>query len=87
MQFSSNPGTNEAKVEVTHISAHGLWLLIENIEYFLAHDTFPWFKDAPIGKVLNVVLAAPGHVRWPELDVDLSLEILHHPEHYPLLMH
>ena len=26
----------------------------------------------------------PGHLYWPELDVDLSVESIEHPERYPL---
>ncbi|MCH8812934.1 MAG: hypothetical protein IID07_13990 [Gemmatimonadetes bacterium] len=39
------------KVEVTNVSAHGLWLLTDDRELFLPFDDFPWFRDAPIGKV------------------------------------
>ena len=41
-------------------------------------------KDAPVGKILNVEEPAPGHFYWPDLDVDLSEEIIAHPERFPL---
>ena len=47
-------GTNILKTEVTNISSHGLWLINGETEYFLSYTDFPWFKDAPIGSILNV---------------------------------
>lgn len=76
--------TSTSPVEVTHISAHDVWLLAGNRELFMAYDKFPWFKDAPVGKILNVEEPTPGHYYWPELDVDLTEEIISHPERFPL---
>ena len=77
-------GKNTSPVEVTHISSHGVWLLVSDRELFMSYDQFPWFKDAPLGKILNVEGPAPGHFYWPDLDVDLSAEIIAHPERFPL---
>ncbi|MFQ5596611.1 MAG: DUF2442 domain-containing protein [Nitrospiria bacterium] len=77
-------GTDTSKVEVTNISCHGLWLLSNDKELFMAYDDFPWFKDAPVGKILKVEELSPGHFYWPELDIDLGLETLEHPERFPL---
>jgi len=52
---------------------------------FLPFDLFPWFKEAPIGKLLNVSLPHDGHVYWPDLDIDLAVESIEHPEQYPLV--
>ena len=83
--MSSQPlGKRTLTVEVTHISKHGIWLLTENGELFIPFDKFPWFKDAPIGKILNVEEPTPGHFYWPELDVDLGVESIEHPERFPL---
>jgi len=78
-------GIATSAVEVTNISQHGLWLLLDEREYFLPFDTFPWFKDAPVGKILHVELPAKEHVYWPDLDVDLEMESILHPERYPLV--
>jgi hypothetical protein len=51
---------------------------------FLPFDEFPWFRDAPIGKVLNVEEPTPGHFFWPDLDVDLGIESIEQPERFPL---
>ena len=36
------------------------------------------------GKILNIEEQAPGHYHWPDLDVDLTDEIILHPERFPL---
>jgi hypothetical protein len=70
--------------EITHVSSQGIWLLAGGHEYFLSYEDFPWFREARIGQVLRVEQPAPGHFFWPELDVDLELEAIEHPEKYPL---
>ena len=82
---SSTLGTSISAVEVTHISAHGVWLLVKGGEYFLPYEEFPWFKDAKIGDILNVKLLHATHLHWPKLDVDLSLKSLQEPSAYPLV--
>jgi len=79
------PGTAISAVEVTNVSPHGLWLLLDNREVFLAYDQFPWFKEAAIGQVVHVELPAPDHLYWPELDVDLAVESVLFPDRYPLV--
>jgi hypothetical protein len=81
---SQTLGNNILTVEVTHISSHGIWLLTRDRELFIPYKEFPWFKDAPIGKILNVEEPTPGHFYWPELDVDLGIDSIKHPERFPL---
>jgi Protein of unknown function (DUF2442) len=71
--------------EVTHISSHGVWLLLGEEELFPAYSDFPWFREAPIGKVLEVERPGVDHLYWPALDIDLSVESIRHPDRYPLL--
>ncbi len=77
-------GQSGLRVEVTNISSHGIWLLTGEKELFLSYENFPWFKDVPIKKILNVEEPTKGHFYWPDLDVDLSVEIIEHPERFPL---
>ena len=77
-------GANTSQVEVTHISNFGVWLLARGQELFMSYHDFPWFKDAPVGKILNVEEPTAGHFYWPELDIDLTEEIISHPERFPL---
>jgi hypothetical protein len=71
-------------VEVTNISNHGIWMLAHDHEYFLSYEDFPWFKDVPMGKILRIEEPFPGHFYWPSLDIDLTTEIIEHPEKFPL---
>ncbi len=77
-------GKNTSAVEVTNISRHGVWLLAGEREMFLSYEDFPWFKDVPVGKVLHVEEPTPGHYYWPDLDIDLTADIIDHPERFPL---
>jgi len=78
-------GRSTLEVEVTNASRHGFWLLLGERELFLPFEHFPWFEDTSIGQLLNVELLHPGHLYWPDLDVDLSVESIEHPERFPLL--
>ena len=78
-------GLSTSPVEVTNISRHGIWLLLEDEELFLPFSNFPWFQNAVIGKILNVELPSSNHLYWPELDVDLAVESIRHPERFPLI--
>ena len=82
---SAHTGINTSTTEVTDISPFGVWLLSEGCEYFLSYEDFPWFRNAPVSQVFHVVLEGYGHLRWPELDVDLSLESIKSPGTFPLV--
>lgn len=83
--MNSQPlGKHISAVEITNISSHGIWLISNDQELFIPFEEFPWFKDASIGKILNVEESSPGHFYWPELDVDLGIESIEHPEKFPL---
>ena len=60
--------------EVTNISKHGFWMLIDGRELFVAFEEFPWFKQATVETILRLEHPTPGHLYWPELDVDLALD-------------
>jgi uncharacterized protein DUF2442 len=78
-------GPSTSPVEVTNVSRHGFWLFIAERELFVAFRDFPWFKDASIKAITQVELPSPHHLYWPELDVDLAVESIEHPEKYPLV--
>jgi hypothetical protein len=78
-------GTSTSRVEVTNISAQGVWLLADTKELFLPYVQFPWFKDAKVSAILKVEEPRRGHFYWPDLDVDLTVEIIEHPERFPLV--
>ena len=78
------PGAATSEVEVTNVSKHGFWLLVDDRELFLPFDEFPWFMEAPISAILKLERPSPRHLYWPEMDVDLSIDSIEHPERYPL---
>lgn len=78
------PGTTTSTAEVTNISQHGFWVLLDEKELFLPFDEFPWFRDATVDAILNLERPHGGHLHWPTLDVDLSVDSIEHPERYPL---
>jgi len=84
MSFAA-PGTSTSTVEVTNISKHSFWLLLGDEELLLPFSEFPWFRDVAVGKILNVELPSSNHLYWPDLDVDLTVESIRHPERFPLV--
>lgn len=77
-------GNNILAVEVTNISAHGVWLLAHNKEHFMSYKDFPWFKNQTVKSISNVEEQSPGHYYWHDIDVDLTEEMIDHPERFPL---
>lgn len=78
---------NTSRVEVQNISQNGIWIFVNDREYFLSYKDYPWFKDAKVSQINNVKLLHGSHLHWPDLDVDLELDSLQHPEQYPLIYH
>ena len=82
---SAAHGVSTSPVEVTNISQHGFWVLVKDEELFLPFSEFPWFRDVSIGKILHVELPSANHLYWPELDIDLAVDSIRHPEQFPLV--
>lgn len=78
-------GTITSVAEVTHVSKHGFWLLLDGEELLVPFAEFPWFKRATIGQLMHVEWPSQNHLYWPELDIDLSVESIRHPEVFPLV--
>jgi hypothetical protein len=82
---SETPGVDTSGAEVTNISKHGFWLLLGDRELFLPFRAFPWFTNASVASILNVTRPHARHLYWPDLDVDLAVESIEHPEKFPLV--
>ena len=78
-------GPNTSPAEVTNVSPHGFWLFVGQRELFVPFRDFPWFKETSIREITNVQLPSPHHLYWPDLDIDLAVESIEHPERYPLV--
>ena len=82
---SAKRGRNTSAAEVTNVSAHGFWILVNDRELFVPFTSFPWFREAPIAKLLHVEMPGADHLYWPDLDVDLSIASIEDPERFPLI--
>lgn len=82
---SGTHGAAFSGAEVLGISKHGFWVLLGEGEFFVAFSKFPWFRSAPVSRVLNVRRLSADHLRWPDLDVDLHVGSLRDPERFPLV--
>ena len=76
-------GTSTSPIEVTHIDGMGFWVLVESKEYYLSFSDFPWFMNASIKSISHVEKESDNHLYWPDLDVDLTLNMIDNPEAYP----
>ena len=79
------PGTSTFPVEVSHVSRHGLWLLVGEEELLLPFELFPWFRVATIEQISTVERPAADHLTWPLLDIDLSVDSIRDPAAFPLV--
>ena len=82
---SSTRGADTSQIEVSNIDQFGLWVLVQNKEYFLPYDDFPWFRNATVDQILKVELLHQDHLYWPALDVDLGVDSLAEPGKFPLI--
>jgi hypothetical protein len=80
---SLTPGKNTS-ASVENITPFGVWMLINRKEYFLPYSEFPYFENMSIRSIFNVEFSHGFHLYWPELDIDLTIDNLDHPEKYPL---
>lgn len=72
-------------VEVSNVAPDGFWLLLDAREIFVPFKTFPWFREATIREITAVERPSPHHLRWPDLDIDLAVDSIEHPERFPLV--
>jgi hypothetical protein len=82
---SATPGSGTSAAEVTNVSPHGIWILVDEREHFLSFREFPWFAQSTIAELTRVERPHPHHLYWPDLDVDLHVDSLVDPGAYPLV--
>jgi len=78
-------GTLTSVAEVTHVSKHGFWWLLDAEELLVPFERFPWFRQATIEQLSDVRWPTPNHLYWPQLDADLSVESIRNPAAFPLV--
>ena len=81
---SKRRGANTSRVEVKDISPEGFWLRLGERDLFVSFTEFPWVPEAPVRKIHYVEWPTEDHLYWPELDIDISLRSIEHPEEFPL---
>lgn len=86
MPTISENNTKNTSVSVLMINSQGIMLSVLGNDYFISYNRLPWMKDATIKDVLNVQMSGDDAIEWPNLDVDLEIDSLKHPERYPLVM-
>lgn len=86
METNLNSNINSILASVLMINAQGIMISVAGNDYFLSYNRIPWMKDASIKSVLNVRMSGQNAIEWPDLDVDLEIESLKHPERYPLVI-
>jgi hypothetical protein len=69
---------------VENITSFGIWLLVKGKECFLSYADYPYFQEQTLKSIQDVQLLHGYHLYWPQLDVDLEIDNLEHPEKYPL---
>ena len=82
---SAPRGQSTSTAEVTNVSAHGFWILLADEELFVPFAEFPWFRNATIGAITRIEWPSLNHLYWPDLDIDLSVESIRHPDQFPLV--
>ena len=86
METNLNGSSQNTSVSVLMINSQGMMLSVLGNDYFMSYNRVPWLRDARISSALNVRMAGQNAIEWPELDVDLEIESLKHPDRYPLVM-
>ena len=70
--------------QITSIEDDGFWLLVKDQEFFVPFDRYPDFQNATIQQIFNFEDGG-SEFYWPDLDIDIELDALHHPERFPLI--
>ncbi len=86
METNLSGNSQNTSVNVLMINSQGMMLSVQGNDYFVSYNRVPWLRDARISSALNVRMAGQNAIEWPDLDVDLEIESLKHPERYPLVM-
>jgi len=84
---SAKRGNATSTAEVVHVSSHGFWIMLDppRRELYLPFESFPWFREATIRQLSHIEVERQHLIRWPDLDVDLDVDRIEHPERYPLV--
>lgn len=54
-------GTTTSVAEITNVSPHGFWLLLDTEELLVPFEHFPWFKKATNEQLCDIQWPTPNH--------------------------
>ena len=74
----------DISISVENITPFGIWVFVNEKEYFLSYEDYPYFREQTLNSIQNVQLLHGYHLYWPNLDIDLEVNNLEQPEKYPL---
>ena len=86
MQTILENNTNAISASVLMINNQGIMISVAGNDYFLSYNRVPCLKDATVRNILNIKMSGKNSIEWPDLDIDLEIDSLKHPERYPLVM-
>ena len=62
--ISDEPGKGTSVVELSNVSPHGMWLLVDDREIYLPFAEFPWFRDASIAELSVIEHPDLKGIKW-----------------------
>jgi hypothetical protein len=84
MTSSQHGSAISVDAEIQNIFPQGIWIWVQGNEYLISFEAYPRLRDATVAQIHNVELPHADHLHWPELDIDVDLDALRHPDRYPL---
>jgi len=72
------------EAQITSIEQEGFWLLTNEGEFFVPFERYSAFLKAKVEQIFKFEQDDDAFY-WPELDIDIELDALKHPENYPLI--
>ena len=71
--------------EITSITRNGIWVFVNNKEYFIPFNDYPELKLLPLlNELLRAKFSPPDHIYWENADIDIELEASEEPGKYLL---
>lgn len=83
---SKKSGKNIEKVKVTGVGNKGVSLDILGKEYHMSYKHFPWLGSLTAEELGNILVRFGDEIYFPDLDIELGLEVLDNPEQFPNIM-
>ncbi len=84
MNLQSRGTSTLTNNEVTNISKFGIWIIIDDIEYFISFEDYPQFKNATVEQILSFETLSPTQLYWKSIDCDIEIDALINPQQFPL---